>query len=137
MWSKKIQQRDKELATQICELISLHAFDELIEHIPSNFIIEDYPDKSELVEEIKFKISSQEANLYFTTGFCNNCYLLDRSKKADIICFKSYFSTEIILSLAFIKSKNKKSYIGLKICIKPANSKEELDVNNADNPFDW
>jgi hypothetical protein len=137
MWSKKIQQQDKKLATQICDLICDRAFIDLIELIPTNFIIEDYLRKSELVEEIEAKLSSEESNLYFTTGFCNNCYLLDESKKADIICFKSYFSTEIILSLAFIKSKNKKSYIGLKICIKPANSEEELDVNNADNPFDW
>jgi hypothetical protein len=137
MWSKKIQQQDKELVIQICDLICDRAFNDLIELIPTNLIIEDYPNKSELVEEIEAKLSGQEPNLYFTTGFCNNCYLLDRSKKADIICFKSYFNLEILLSLAFIKSKNKKRYIGLKICSKPANSEEELDVNNADNPIDW
>ena len=109
----------------------------MTELIPVNFIIEDYPDKSELVEEIKLKLDSQDTNLYFTAGFCNNCYLLDKSQYADIICFKSYFSLEISLSLAFISSKNKKRYIGLKVCMKPANSEEELNLNNSDNPFDW
>ena len=137
MWSKKIVQQDKELAIQICDLsISNRAFNDLIELVPTNFIIEDYPDKSELVEEIKLKLDSQDANLYFTTGFCNNCYLLDKSKKADIICFKSYFSLEILLSLAYVKSKNKKRYIGLKVCMKPANSEEELKVNSRDNPLE-
>ena len=135
MFSKKINDYDKELATQICQQVANYNFENVLELIPNEYDIIDYDNKQQLLNEIKDKLKNQELPLYFSKGFCNVCYMW-YTKEADIICFKSYHSLEILLSLAFIKTVDKKGYLGLKICMKPANLKEDLDILNTDNPID-